>query len=101
MDRRYLSSDYNALPYSLSSSASAPQPAASLVRKFFSLFVPDRSSNPAQFSVPSLQIGELLGGVSNTIKGLVLNDNWWILLLIIFLFFPSISRKMFRGILKD
>jgi hypothetical protein len=43
----------------------------------------------------------LLGGVSNTVRGLVLNDNWWVLLLIIFLFFPKISSRMFGGLLKD
>jgi hypothetical protein len=32
---------------------------------------------------------------------LVLNGNWWIILLIIFLFFPNISKRMFGGILKD
>lgn len=104
MGRRDLSAGYNTLPPvspAPVSSASAPQPAASLMRNFLSALVPGKSSNPVRFSIPALPIGELLGGVSNTVKGLVLNDNWWVLLLIIFLFFPNISKRMFGGILKD
>jgi len=56
---------------------------------------------PVPFSLPPLPVGELLGGVSNTVRGLVLNDNWWVVLLIIFLFFPKVSNKMFGGLFKE
>jgi len=30
---------------------------------------------------------------------LVMNDNWWLILLIVFLFFPKVSGRMFGGLL--
>lgn len=84
------------------SAAPAAAPAVSTtMQSILSALVPSKSAAPSTFSIPSLPVGELMGGVSNTVRGLVLNDNWWVLLLIIFLFFPNISNRMFGGLLKD
>ncbi|MEA4846883.1 MAG: hypothetical protein VB106_06585 [Clostridiaceae bacterium] len=103
MGRRHSYTNYNA-PYNAPPPATwqpAPTPAVSPVRSLLSLIAPVKSSAPVHFSMPVLPTGELLGGISNTVRGLVLNDNWWIILLIIFLFFPKISNRMFGGLLKE
>lgn len=99
MGHRRISQVNSALPSA--SLIPEPPPVTSPISNFLSKFMSRKSAAPVHFSTPSLPIGELFGGVSNTVRGLVLNDNWWILLLIIFLFFPSISKRMFGGILKD
>ena len=99
MGRRRSYSDYNRLPPA--PLVSEPPPTALPLRGLLSAFMSGKSGLPVQFSLPSIPVGELLGGVSNTVRGLVLNDNWWIILLIIFLFFPNMSKRMFGGILKD
>ncbi|HYF82945.1 MAG TPA: hypothetical protein VEB00_07960 [Clostridia bacterium] len=105
MSRRHRSSSYNAIPQAIIPPAPAPEPvptpAVSPVRSLLSLITPTKSASPIPFSLPALPVGDIVGGVSNTVRGLVLNDNWWLLLLIIFLFFPKISGKMFGGLFKD
>lgn len=81
--------------------ASAPAPVVSPVQGILSALVPSKATAMPAIRMPNLPVGEVLGGVSNTVRGFVMNDNWWVLLLIIFLFFPSVSGKMFGGLLKD
>ena len=99
MGRRHSSYNYNRLPPA--PLVPEPPPSASPLRGLLSTLMSGKSGAPAHFSLPSIPVGELMGGVSNTVRGLVLNDNWWIILLFIFLFFPSVSKRMFGGILKD
>ena len=103
MSRRHRSSSYNAIPQAIIPPAPvpAPTPAVPSLRNLLSLIMPTKSAAPVPFSLPALPVGDIVGGVSNTVRGLVLNDNWWLLLLIIFLFFPKISGKMFGGLFKD
>ena len=106
MGRRHHSRSYNATPETqLPPPPDAPTAAAlplnSPISSLLSILAPPRSTPHAPITLPSLPVGELLGGVSNTVRGLVLNENWWVALLIIFLFFPNISSKMFGGVFKD
>lgn len=81
--------------------APAPAPAIPSLQGILSGLFSGKAAAPPTLRMPALPVGEILGGVSNTVRGLVLNDNWWVLLLIIFLFFPNISNKMFGGLLKE
>jgi hypothetical protein len=108
MGRRRSSRSYNAIPQAAVPPTPPPQvqapavsPLASPLSSLLSKLVPPKTSAPVSFTLPPLPVGELAGGISNTARGLVMNGNWWILLLIIFLFFPNLSSKMFGGILKD
>lgn len=74
-------------PKTTPEASTAASPLASQVRSLLSILAPPKTTATAPFSLPALPVGELLGGVSNTVRGLVLNDNWWVVLLIIFLFF--------------
>ncbi len=104
MSRRH-SSRYNPLPpappAAVPAPIPAPVPALPSLQGILSALNSFKPAAPAAFKAPALPVGELLGGVSNTVRGLVLNDNWWVLLLIIFLFFPNVSSKMFGGLFKD
>lgn len=106
MGRRRSSSSYNAtpqaaLPPPVPAAAPAVPTAVSSVRSLLSMLMPPNSPAAVPFKLPALPVDELFGGISNTARGLVLNGNWWIALLIIFLFFPNISHKMFGGLFKD
>ncbi|MHB1391836.1 MAG: hypothetical protein ACYCYE_01960 [Clostridia bacterium] len=101
MGRRHSSASYNIIPQAALPPTPAPAPAVTSIRSLFPSFLSAKSMSSKPFSLPALPVGELFGGVSNTVRGLVLNDNWWVLLLIIFLFFPNISNKMFGGLFKD
>ncbi len=104
MSRRHSHKSYNPIPQAVVPPAPAPTPvvptASSLYKSLLSM-LPAKSGAPAPISIPALPIGDIFGGVSNTVRGLVLNDNWWVVLLIIFLFFPNIKDKMFGGLFKD
>ena len=99
MGQRRSSADNNALLTATWPPASTPvaSPARSIISTLFS----NKSMDPVPFTIPALPVRELFSGVSNTVKGFMLNDNWWVLLLIIFLFFPRISNRMFGGLFKD
>lgn len=101
MSHRRRSYSYNVPPPPSSAPLPAPAPAIPPLQGILSGLFSGKTAAPPALRMPALPVGEILGGVSNTVRGLVLNDNWWVLLLIIFLFFPNISNKMFGGLLKD
>lgn len=108
MGRRRSSRSYNQVPQAALPPTPPPQaqmpavsPLTSPLSSLLSKLVTPNTSAPVPFSLPPLPTRELVGGISNTARGLVANGNWWILLLIIFLFFPNLSNKMFGAILKD
>lgn len=102
MSRRHRSSiSHNPPPPAAPPPAPAPPPAASPISNLLSAIIPKGTTVPVQIPKPQLPVGELMGGISNTVRGLVLSDNWWITLLIIFLFFPKLSNRLFGGLFKD
>lgn len=88
------------IPNSMPTSAPVASPLNSLLKSLQSVF-PAKAASPKPFVLPALPVGDLVGGVSNTVRGLVLNDNWWLAMLILFLFFPNVTNKMFGGLFKD
>ena len=104
MSRRHRSSaKYNPPPPAPAPPAPAPTPppAVSPISSLLSNLIPKGNTVPIQIPKPQLPVNELMSGISNTVRGLVLNDNWWITLLIIFLFFPKLSNRLFGGLFKD
>jgi hypothetical protein len=108
MSRRHRSINYNAIPQAVLPPIPVPAPTPTpVIPSVSSLFkslqsiLPAKSGSSTPISIPALPVGEIFGGVSNTVRGLVLNDNWWVVLLIIFLFFPNVKSKMFGGLFKD
>lgn len=58
-------------------------------------------------SIPALPVkeiigglGSLAGGVGNAVGGLITSENWWIILLIVFLLYPDFGTNMLGGLFK-
>lgn len=45
-------------------------------------------------------LGSIAGGIGNILGGLITSENWWIILVVIFLLFPDSGNSMFKGLLR-
>lgn len=46
-------------------------------------------------------LGSIAGGIGNILGGLLTSENWWIILVIIFLLFPDSGKNIFKGLFRE
>lgn len=81
--------------------APPPAPLNNKSKTFSPAPIPPPQSMP-EFPVKEIMgsLGSLAGGFGNAFGGLITSENWWVVLLVVFLLFPDFGTNMLGGLFK-